>query len=1204
MQSTKSWIFRTDRWSKSVKTAIVLASTFVALAGCYTYSDGDSTSPPPGAEEAQQNLPADLPAALHEYYEVSNYEQGVVRAPVFSTPYDAAYSPNGRYIAVTAAGSRGRGAVHLVDRETGLILQTFYGADAFPSTVGFSYDGTELYSMYENNWVVRWNVETGEFIGADRYQNSVVSFVHVNSERALLGLSDGEVSLISTNDWASIDSKPIGDGSNPVTDLVLVPGTDTVLAGMGTDVVELRYDDSTNSFWDTGTIYRHDESIESIDISGDGRFAAIGHSVWNARNLVTVWNLLDQRRIQEFEGERYGIDSPGGRTTAGFVGDTYRLTVFASRFGNGSWSGSRISRYDIESGVLSDQVHYEYPRELTGRFSPSGDEIYTLPFWNRGAGGRQIATDDLSAVYDSSSRSGGAVGFSESLVLPNDTGLVTAGSDVFLWDQVTGALRRAFTGHEGGVQSVDATADGSVLASVGVADATIRLWNTWSGEELRRFDIETDLEGTIEPHLVRVSSDGTLVLVYGWVTSPSKAPSAFLIVYDTKTGSILWDEQRDPYAGADFMRYADFVPGSLSIAYASNYERNTQRGEELAGEIIFVDGRTGHRQRVLRPDDSDNLGGYSIHYFEFTLDGRTLVAYVDDVISSRLGMPDRVVRAYDVASGSERRLPAPGKDLIGNILGISPDGRRFVSGVQSWGQDQLGGPIDAVYVCELDTGVTVSVLDNTPGIRGAVFSANGQYVAIHGAGGVTDWYDVSTGEKLYSSLARDDGEWLSWTPEGHFTGSDALIEDGVYFVRGTTVFPIDRFFEHFYRPDIIEARIAGNESAIGATGTIAELLVPLPEVEIAFLHQDNIFRPFQADVSQDLIVDEGVVTVRVTARDTGGGVENLRLFHNGSRISGETRGLVREGSSEDTLSEDIVQTILTIRLLDGDNRISAVAFSQTGVEGNAANAFLSYRAPEPERPILWLVAVGANDYENPTYNLNYAVGDARGFAAAIERAGRGLFQQVESTVLLDRDVTRNRLIAALNSVSERSRAEDVFVFFYAGHGIALQSQNSDEVDFYFVPHDVVQMTDLVQLSERGISGPEFEDLVTAIPARKQLHIIDACNAGAINSAFGVRGAGEEIALSRMSRATGSALIAASRDDQFAQEFPALGQGALTRAVLDGLSGDASGDDNEITVGELKSYVESAVPRLTEEYTGRPQFPTGFTFGQDFPVGIR
>jgi uncharacterized caspase-like protein len=117
-------------------------------------------------------------------------------------------------------------------------------------------------------------------------------------------------------------------------------------------------------------------------------------------------------------------------------------------------------------------------------------------------------------------------------------------------------------------------------------------------------------------------------------------------------------------------------------------------------------------------------------------------------------------------------------------------------------------------------------------------------------------------------------------------------------------------------------------------------------------------------------------------------------------------------------------------------------------------------------------------------------------------------------------------------------------------------------------------------------------------------VLDACNAGAVNAAFGVRGAAEEIALSRLSRATGSALIAASRDDQFAQEFQALGQGALTKAILDGFSGGAANVDGQITVGALKSYVEGALPKLTSQYAGREQYPTGFIFGQDFPVGLR
>lgn len=36
---------------------------------------------------------------------------------------------------------------------------------------------------------------------------------------------------------------------------------------------------------------------------------------------------------------------------------------------------------------------------------------------------------------------------------------------------------------------------------------------------------------------------------------------------------------------------------------------------------------------------------------------------------------------------------------------------------------------------------------------------------------------------------------------------------------------------------------------------------------------------------------------------------------------------------------------------------------------------------------------------------------------------------------------------------------------------------------------------------------------------------------------------------------------------------------------------------------LKSYVEDRDPELTQKYHGQPQYPTGYGFGQDFPVSV-
>jgi uncharacterized caspase-like protein len=293
-----------------------------------------------------------------------------------------------------------------------------------------------------------------------------------------------------------------------------------------------------------------------------------------------------------------------------------------------------------------------------------------------------------------------------------------------------------------------------------------------------------------------------------------------------------------------------------------------------------------------------------------------------------------------------------------------------------------------------------------------------------------------------------------------------------------------------------------------------------------------------------------------------------------------------------------------IQLADGENHLRAVAYTRNQVESEAAERTISYQAPDLQRPSLWLLAVGINEYRNPRYNLNYAVGDAQAVAEAVERAGAGLYDRVHVTMIQNRDASREAIVSQISSIAARAKPDDVFMFFYAGHGIALDPDQDGASDFYFIPSDVTQMTDPSQIERAALSGPEFQELAAGVPARKQFFVLDACNSGAMSTAFGIRGAAEELALSRLGRATGSALIAASRDDQFAQEFTALGQGALTKAVLDGLSGSAATGSGEITVGTLKTYVEFTLPELTEQYAGRPQFPTGFIFGQDFSIGVR
>jgi uncharacterized caspase-like protein len=175
----------------------------------------------------------------------------------------------------------------------------------------------------------------------------------------------------------------------------------------------------------------------------------------------------------------------------------------------------------------------------------------------------------------------------------------------------------------------------------------------------------------------------------------------------------------------------------------------------------------------------------------------------------------------------------------------------------------------------------------------------------------------------------------------------------------------------------------------------------------------------------------------------------------------------------------------------------------------------------------------------------------------------------------------------------------VFVFFYAGHGVA--EQRGDSTRFYLVPSDVVQMSDAEQLAQRGASN--LQQLFDAVPARKKVMLIDACQSGQVMAAFAQRGAPEEQAIARLARASGVFVMSATGSDQQASEVATLGHGIFTYAWLHALSRDPAGP-RERLVGALASEVEREIPDLSRRFRAQAQYPIVFRNGQDFPLVVR
>ena len=256
-----------------------------------------------------------------------------------------------------------------------------------------------------------------------------------------------------------------------------------------------------------------------------------------------------------------------------------------------------------------------------------------------------------------------------------------------------------------------------------------------------------------------------------------------------------------------------------------------------------------------------------------------------------------------------------------------------------------------------------------------------------------------------------------------------------------------------------------------------------------------------------------------------------------------------------------------------------------------------------QKPKLYLVSVGVNEYRNPKYNLNYAIADADAFSETLASGASKLFEQAEVITIRNADFTKAGILNALAEVKASANEQDLLVFYYAGHGVMSDGLDS-EAQFYLVPHDVTQLYGREDmLKEKAISAEELKELSRSINAQKQVFILDACQSAAALDAVASRGISEEKAIAHLARSTGTFWITAAGSEQFATEFETLGHGVFTYALLEGLTGKADGanPDNKITVRELSAYVESRVPELSEQHKGKPQFPAGYSFGNDFPI---
>ncbi len=1046
-----------------------------------------------------------------------------------------------------------------VPKKPEIYVQTGHSSDVH--AVVFSPDGKTIASGSNDNTIKLWDAESGQELKTFKgHSNTVFSVVFSPDGKTIVSGSNDDT--IRLWDVASEKELKIFRGhSGPVCSVAFSPDG-KVLASGGWDNVIRIWD--VVSGQELKSLTGHSDRVLSVAFSRGGKTIASG----SRDSTIKLWDLGSWQELKTLKGHSGPVDS----------------IAFASN-GTTLASGSQdksIRIWEVSSGrelkVL--KVHRDSVKSIAfssdgGTMASAGD---TVKLWNADS------WEELKTLKGSD-----LVAFS-----PDGKTLAGGGDDhtIKLWDVVSGQETKVFKGHTSFVSSVVYSPDGKLLASGGY-DHTIKIWDLASGHRLRTLSGHS---GAIVS--VAFSSDGKMLA--------SSTSDGTVKLWNVASGRELKTLRGHEKGVGPIVGSVAFSPDKKTVASGNN-ENTVKLWDVSSGrELKTFNGHTSFVRTVVFSPDGKALASAAetIKLWDVatgkelkTFKGSDSVAFSSDGKMLAGGGGDNTIKLWSVESGLELKTL---KGHSGDVLSIkfSPDNKTLVSG----SYDQT------VRLWSVTTGKELMILrGHSDWVESVAFSPDGKTLASGSLDSTVKLWEayplgVGGGNALVSLIALDEKDWIVVTPDGRFDGSP----DGMKLIsykQGDRLLPLESFFEQFFTPDLLQHVYSGRGSVFVAR------YIGLPKVArrpvIAPVGTVDFSRPVRlppvvriTSPQPGLGSASDTAQIVVEADDRGGGVEDIRLYQNGKLLDDVTRQLTRE-TKPNTRTFDV-------NLLPGVNTFRATAFNKDRTEATPDEIKIELKAAEATAN-LYILAIGLNEYKNTRYNLNYGNADAQAFADAVENRGKAIFKQISKKVMFDADASHVGIKTAFDDIIKDARPQDVFVFFYAGHGAMSERDGTTASDFYLVPYDVVSIFgDRGNLAAKGIAARDLREMLRKIKALKQLIVIDACQSGGAVETIAMRGPAEEKAIMQLARSAGVAVLASAGQEQVASEFTKLGHGVFTYALLKGLSGEADGAplDGKVTVKELEAYLNDQVPELTKLHRGKLQYPNSSTRGQDFPIGIK
>jgi hypothetical protein len=355
--------------------------------------------------------------------------------------------------------------------------------------------------------------------------------------------------------------------------------------------------------------------------------------------------------------------------------------------------------------------------------------------------------------------------------------------------------------------------------------------------------------------------------------------------------------------------------------------------------------------------------------------------------------------------------------------------------------------------------------------------------------------------------------------------------------------------------------------------------------------------------------------MKIKLNNRGGGIGPVQVFVNEKEFIADARPSgFNPAIAEASLSVDLTGAS---RIPGKENRIRVVARNAEGYLSSRGSDEVWEPAGEVSSvaPELYAIVGGVSNYAGDRLDLRYAAKDAEDFAKALELGAKKLFgaDKVHLKLLATENQnainpTKANFRAAFEEF-RRAKPTDILVIYLAGHGVTLQQGT----DTYLYLTEAARTTDKAVLADSAvrtatsISSDELTEWTKAIPALKQVMILDTCAAGAVATKLVEKRdvSGDQIrALERLKDRTGIHVLMGSAADAVSYEASQYGQGLLTYALLQGMRGAALLDDGQVDISKLFNYAVDQVPQMARNVGGiqKPEIriPKG---GETFPIGM-